>query len=643
MKNNKLWLWVLAVAMTISLLFAVFAITTHAISGGSITIYSNDGSQVFFSQADNLLDTLAVTETGAVLDYYSYMFPEMTDTYTFTYSGSSFAGFATSPNAQTAEYTVGNTYSSFGNSVSLYVVENSSSSDSTVLYTPDSAFTYYAIVPRVTISGSDVSYEYYVIWSKHAISYLRTDYGLSDVELKYIDASSFAYCLFDTFEDAVSGIQSSDTVYSTGSSVYFIQGTSMVGKSYTIDWSNYYSNAQLNVVYSVSKSNVMWDDYSSTNKSVKQIDSNEIIKVIGEEEEEYCEITVTYPYSDDLMGTPVDSVSVLVGSFWNLTSTGICNEAGEYIYQWEIPCTHWTITPVSEVYSTVTPNGVLPSDFTASSDVHLYFYNYVPVVLSTPVISISDGVISWPEIPNATGYQLKINGDVQSGQIAGNSWNAYNNIDDIGSYSISVRALALIGGEFYYSAWSNVLSYEAIAPVINRFEIVDKTLYYDFGGTLAVGTLYRSGASISDDISIGAYNLDLTNIPDGLYSFRLTVTNKYGTISSGTIDYFVGLANDTYGTFYSIGVIMEQIVDLLKDVQFFGISLWMLLCTSFIITLIIPFLCIIVLPSRGVNGYSPRGGNDEKPRFTPYQESQLRYYNEHPEAFEEELNKRGKK
>lgn len=146
MKNNKLWLWVLAVAMTISLLFAVFAITTHAISGGSITIYSNDGSQVFFSQADNLLDTLTVTETGAVLDYYSYMFPEMTDTYTFTYSGSSFAGFATSANAETAEYTVGNTYSSFVNSVSLYVVENSSSSSSTVLYTPDSAFTYYAIV-----------------------------------------------------------------------------------------------------------------------------------------------------------------------------------------------------------------------------------------------------------------------------------------------------------------------------------------------------------------------------------------------------------------------------------------------------------------------------------------------------------------
>ena len=151
-----------------------------------------------------------------------------------------------------------------------------------------------------------------------------------------------------------------------------------------------------------------------------------------------------------------------------------------------------------------------------------------------------------------------------------------------------------------------------MAPVINRFEIVDKTLYYDFGGTLATGTLYRSGASISDDISVGAYNFDLSNISDGLYSFRLTVTNKYGTISSGTIDYFVGFANDTYGTFYSVGVIMEQIVDLLKDVQFFGISLWMLLCTSFVITLIIPFLCIIVLPSRGIHGYSPRGGNDTK-------------------------------
>lgn len=170
---------------------------------------------------------------------------------------------------------------------SLYVFKRLYDRDAvempTVLYTPDAALTKYAILPRVTISGSSVSYQYYVVWYAGSVSTSRTDYSSNSVTYCYAPSTSYAYCLFDTFEAAVSGIKSPETVYSTSGTMYFIQGTSMTGSSYTIDWTNYYSSVQFSAESKVTKS-TFWNG-TSTYKvvSVKNISSDEVIKVIGEE------------------------------------------------------------------------------------------------------------------------------------------------------------------------------------------------------------------------------------------------------------------------------------------------------------------------------------------------------------------------
>ena len=87
----------------------------------------------------------------------------------------------------------------------------------------------------------------------------------------------------------------------------------------------------------------------------------------------------------------------------------------------------------------------------------------------------------------------------------------------------------------------------------------------------------------------------------------MTVENKYGKIESESLAYYSKFEHDKFGAFYAMGVIMDDLVDMLDSIQILGISLWMFLCTSFVITIIIPLICIIVIPSGAV--FSTRGGN----------------------------------
>lgn len=245
----------------------------------------------------------------------------------------------------------------------------------------------------------------------------------------------------------------------------------------------------------------------------------------------------------------------------------------------------------------------------------VYFNNSYIYKPATPTVTLSpDGVAQWNVIDNVHSYQVKVNDDVVLNNYRYTSLDLYEYLDDAGSYFVSVRAVERKGGEFFYSDWSNQVFYQALPPVINRFEIVDGTLYYDFSGLRAVGALERSGLVVRDGIEVGAYNQDLSELPGGLYGFKLTAENKYGKISSQTLDFYVGFQGDTNGTFYSIGQMMNGIVGMLKDIQFFGMSLWMMLCSAFLITVIVPFLCLIVIPSRGAPGIIPRGGNGKKPK-----------------------------
>lgn len=172
-------------------------------------------------------------------------------------------------------------YSRSAGSVTVY------GDDSVVLYSPSADRTDYAILPYVTISGTSVSYKYYVIWYK-SLSTSREDYDFSSLKFYYSSASKIYYCLFDTLEAAVSGIKSSDTVYlSSTIGVSFIDGNSMTSSSYTIDWSNYYSSMQLSsIVRQVTKKDGAYSGVSYQNLTVKKIDSNESILFIGESNNE---------------------------------------------------------------------------------------------------------------------------------------------------------------------------------------------------------------------------------------------------------------------------------------------------------------------------------------------------------------------
>lgn len=262
-------------------------------------------------------------------------------------------------------------------------------------------------------------------------------------------------------------------------------------------------------------------------------------------------------------------------------------------------------------------NGEVPYEQAFSSDVTIVYFNTYHAPPASPVISIgSDFVVRWSAVPDASRYQVYVNG-----QLATNSyptytyWDAYHYIDDVGTYSIYVVAVENVGGSPFYSDPSNTVTYVAAAPEITRFEIdsEDKVLYYSFTGPKALGTLYRSSVVLEQNISVGSYNLSLSELSGGLYGFQLTARNKYGSVTSDSLDFYVGFENDTNGTFYSIGIFIGNTIEMLDSVEFFGISLWMMLVTAFIITLIIPFLCIIVLPSRGFGrAYTPRGGNGRR-------------------------------
>lgn len=263
-------------------------------------------------------------------------------------------------------------------------------------------------------------------------------------------------------------------------------------------------------------------------------------------------------------------------------------------------------------------NGEVPYEqaFSSGAVWVIYFNAYEPP-LSVPVLSIdNDFVLHWTKSSDEDiiSYQLNINGNVvnQTYPLM-TSYDCYAQIDDVGHYTFQVRAVQNKGGTFFYSDWSNSVAYVASEPVISQFEISDNVLSYSFSGPKSLGDLYQVDQIINSDISPGSYTYDLSSYVSGLYGFKLIVQNKYGQVVSDSLDFYVGFSNDTNGTFYSIGVIMGNIVSMFDSIEFFGISLWMMMCTSFVITLIIPFICIFVLPSSPVrHGYTPRGGNGKR-------------------------------
>ena len=261
--------------------------------------------------------------------------------------------------------------------------------------------------------------------------------------------------------------------------------------------------------------------------------------------------------------------------------------------------------------SSYIPTGSLPFEVEINEDMVYSVYMFEKV-LSAPVIRYdsSTDTIKFTFVDEDAYYRAIIkypDGTEQIRSIPRGYYEfaPYDVVDKVGEVTIFVQAFVTYDRYTTSSERSNGVFWTAAAPVIEEFYIEENMLHYKFSGIRTVGSLQQNGRNIVENITPGTYVYEI-NLDGGLYGFTLTAENKYGITKSDLVDYYVGFANDTNGTFYSVGVVMNKIVDMLDSIKFFGISLWMMLCTSFVITLVIPFVCIFVLPSRG---FSSRGGN----------------------------------
>ena len=67
---------------------------------------------------------------------------------------------------------------------------------------------------------------------------------------------------------------------------------------------------------------------------------------------------------------------------------------------------------------------------------------------------------------------------------------------------------------------------------------------------------------------------------------------------------------DEYGIFSFLAEQFNKLVQMYDSFVFFGLSAWQMMISSFVITLIIPFLWTVIIPSAGgESGFLQRGAN----------------------------------
>ena len=286
----------------------------------------------------------------------------------------------------------------------------------------------------------------------------------------------------------------------------------------------------------------------------------------------------------------------------------------EPLMRFPLDCNAYSPISMTSHDSSRIPMGSLPFEIEINSNMVISIYVFEKK-LSAPIISYNavKDTISFRSVDEDAYYRAIIkypDGTEQIRSIPRGYYEfaPYDVVDKVGEVTIFVQAFVTYDRYTTSSERSNGFFWTAAAPVIEEFYIEENILHYKFSGIRTVGSLQQNGRNIVENITPGTYVYEI-NLDGGLYGFTLTAENKYGITKSDLVDYYVGFANDTNGTFYSVGVIMNEIVEMLDSISFFGISLWMMLCTSFIITIVIPFICIFVLPSFG-GGMITRGGNN---------------------------------
>lgn len=345
-----------------------------------------------------------------------------------------------------------------------------------------------------------------------------------------------------------------------------------------------------------------------------------VYNYLGNGDVDNDEVLLELYYPDKDMNMCIEEFSIPSGTLLEFTKTALWVVGHEEpFFTFPVECNSYTSDAMLQHNSAYIPEGSLPFEIEVNSyttDTYVYSVYVYEKALLAPVIRYDEtsDTIKFSSVDEDAYYRAIIkypDGTEQIRSIPHGIFEfaPYDVVDKAGEVTIYVQAFVTYDRYTTSSERSNGVFWTAAAPVIEEFYLEENMLHYKFSGTRAVGSIQQNGRTIVENIISGTYVYEI-NLDGGLYGFTLTAENKYGVTKSDSVDYYVGFANDTNGTFYSVGVIMNKIVDTLDSIKFFGISLWMMLCTSFVITLIIPFICIFVLPSS-MGGMSTRGGNSD--------------------------------
>ncbi len=342
-----------------------------------------------------------------------------------------------------------------------------------------------------------------------------------------------------------------------------------------------------------------------------------VYNYLGNGEVDNDEILLEIYYPDKDLNMCIEEFSIPSGTLLEITETAIWIVGHEEpLLTFGTKCNSYIPYAMLEHNSAYIPEGSLPFEFeiNSSRDVYCYSVYIYEKAIIAPVLRYDEtsDTIKFSSVDKDAYYRAIIkypDGTEQIRSIPHGIFEfaPYDVVDKAGEVTIFVQAFVTYDRYTTSSPRSNGIFWTAAAPVIEEFYLEENMLHYKFSGTRAIGSIQQNGRNIVENITPGTYAYEI-NLDGGLYGFTLTAENKYGVTKSDSVDYYVGFANDD-GSFYLVGVTMDGLSDIFKEIKIFGISLWMLLCTMLFISIAIPLLCLLVLPSgnmttRGGNSYS---------------------------------------
>lgn len=164
--------------------------------------------------------------------------------------------------------------------------------DSVALYTPNASRTNYVIIEYLDITYPNRESSYKILWYDSSVTSVSVDLnynGTSSSTYKMSGSCSSSVSEFASVEDALAAIKSNTTSYENSYPVSMGRIEVTSSGTYTFNNSVPYSSVSVSVPNQVKcinpNTSKSWSIVSRTNNSVNKISDNEVIKVIGQEDD----------------------------------------------------------------------------------------------------------------------------------------------------------------------------------------------------------------------------------------------------------------------------------------------------------------------------------------------------------------------